>query len=505
MNKTVNIQKDKVDGIRLRVFGKNALLYALGNAGARGGAIILIPLYTHSLSMKDYGLLITLLITIQIMTTIMSLGTQKGLLRFMKEGEDRNMVGQLFGSTVVLIIGGGLVVTGLCFGFFLPFLGRLLNTDGIFSFIALSCLAAFFQALFTQLTSYFRAKNEGVRFVSANLAAFLFLVLTNVVFLRILGWGVQGALGAMIITYGGFWAFLFISLIMKIRLGFSMDWGKRILRFSFPLLSAMLWDLVMDTFAIYFLGYLGSLEQVAIYSLGYKIAQIAYIALILPFQLAYEPLVYGHLNSEINVVISKLFTYLMMGYLLVSFGIAFFSRPLLSVIAPPTYFSAYKVVFLMLPGFGFIGVYYIAESLLGIRNRTSILGLVVSLTTLGSLVLNYFLIPVWGIYGAILTFNLTRMLTATILMVVGLRIFPIPLEKLRLGVILALFLFLLFLVYALCGIPSYLYYTVIPITAGTILFLLYSGDFLKSREKEMIRNLLQRIRSRVSMQEISAN
>ena len=504
-NKTTNMQTDQVDGIHLKVFGKNALLYALGNVSARAGAFILIPLYTHSLSIKDYGRLITLLVTIQIMATVMSLGIQKGILRFMREGEDRNVVGKLLGSTVILIMGGALVVTGLSFGFFLPFLRKLLDAYEVFGHVALSCLVAFFQVLFTQVTSYYRAKNLVLRFIYANLAAFLLLILTNVVFLQILGWGIEGVLGSMVITYGGLWVFLFTCLIMKIRLGFSMDWGKRILGFSFPLLPAMLWDLVMDTFTIYFLSYLGGLEQVAIYSLGYKVAQVAYITLILPFQLAYEPLVYGHLNSEIKVVISKLFTYLMMGYLLISFGIVFFLRPLLSVIAPPAYFSAYTVVFLMLPGFGFIGIYYIAESLLGIRNRTSILGIVVGLTTLGSLVFNYLFIPLWGMYGAILSFNLIRMLTATILMVVGLRVFPIPLEGTRLGVIGGLFVLSLFFVFVLGGTRDYIYYTVIPAGACTTLCLLYFENFFDEQEKAAIKKLFKHFRLRISERKLIAD
>lgn len=490
--------------MNFKVFGKNTLIYAIGNVSVRAGAFLLIPLYTHSLSLRDYGLLSTLLITIQMMTFVMSLGTYKGFMRFANEYESKNLMGKLLGSAVGMTIVGAFFVIGVCFVFFLPLFRSLLHTQEVHGYVILTCLAALFQALYTHATTYYRVKNERFKFIIANLTSLMLLIATNVAFLRIFVEGVKGILVAQVVTYGGLWLLLYASLISNTGLGFSFDLAKRLIWFSFPLLFAMLWDLVMGTSAIYFLGYFGSLEQVAIYSLGYKIVQIVYIALILPFQLAYEPFVYGNLDDpKIKIVIPKLLTYLMLGYAFAALSIIFVLRALLPIIAPPNYFSAYNVAFLMLPGIAFVGVYYVAESLLGIRNKTSWIGGFVTIITLGSIALNYFLIPLWGMYGAIFVFNIIMVLTALILMVMGMKVFPIHLERARLGVIGALYLFFSIFVYELREVPPYIYYSAIPMTVLIIIGFLYRGSFFNDGEKEIIKKLLQGVRLKTISKEIA--
>ena len=426
------------------------------------------------------------------MIILMSVGTQKGFIRFAKECEDRGLMGKLMGSTLAITVLGFFFIGGISLLFLMPLFRQWLETKAIQDYILLTCLSAFAQAVYIQTTSYYRATEKGFYFMGANLAALLLLIGANIILLRIFPYGVRGVLMAQVLTYGGVGLFFFFMVVTKTGLGFSLELVKRLLSFSFPLLFAMSWDLVMETSAVYLLGYFGNLEQVAIYSLGHKLAQIAYISLIYPFQLAYEPFVYGNLDHpKLKRSISKLLTYLMLTFTLISFALVFMSRPLLSIIAPPDYFSAHTVVFLMLPGIAFIGVYYIGESLLSIKNRTTSIGGIVIFSTLLSLVLNYLLIPRWGIYGAIFVFNVTTMLTAVLLMALARKVFPIPLEAMRLGWIGGLFIFFLGFVFMLGDAPASIYYAVIPCVGGIVLTLLYLGPFFDEGEKAMIKSIFK--------------
>ena len=473
-------------------FGKNTVIYAIGNGCMRAVTFLLIPLYTHSLTLREYGLLSALFVTSQIMIILMSVGTQKGFVRFAKECEDRGLMGKLMGSTLAITVLGFFFVGGISLLFLMPLFRQWLETKAIQDYILLTCLSAFAQAIYTHTTSYYRATEKGLYFMGANLTALLLLIGTNIILLRIFSHGVEGVLLAQVLTYGGVGLFFLFLVVTKTGLGFSLELVKRLLSFSFPLLFAMSWDLVMETSAIYLLGYFGNLEQVAIYSLGHKLAQIGYISLIFPFQLAYEPFVYGNIeHPRLRRSISKLLTYLMLTYALISFALVFLSRPLLSIIAPPDYFSARTVVFLMLPGIAFIGVYYIGESLLGIKNRTPLTGGTVIFFTLLSLLLNYLLIPHWGVYGAIFVFNVTTMLTAVLLMALAKKVFPIPLEAVRLGWIGGLFVFFLFFVFMLGDAPASVYYAVIPCVGGIVLTLLYLAPFFDEEEKAIIKSVFK--------------
>ena len=300
---------------------------------------------------------------------------------------------------------------------------------------------------------------------------------------------------AQIITYGCLWLLVSFNVFSKIGIGISMQLILKLLRFSLPLVFVMSGGLITDASAIYFLGYFRSLEDVAIYSLGYKMAQVSYIAFIAPFQLAYEPFVFANINMPgIRLTIAKLLTYLMIGFAFVAFGIVFISRELLSIIAPPEYFSAYLVIFLILPGIAFRGVYYIGESLLYIKKKTYVTGTIITVFTILSVGLNYLLIPLYGIYGVILVFNFTLISITLLSLILGMKTFPIPLEGKRLvisGVLLILFLLLVFL---LRETRAYIFYSIIPLIAVTSIVFIYFSSFFDETEKLAIRDILYRIR-----------
>ena len=449
--------------------------------------------------MAEYGVLCTLLVTIQMMTLLMGMATDKGFLRFASECEARNSLGMLLGSTLVLNCVGALVVSAMSVSILLPVFSRILRSPHVFTYMALACLVAVFQAMFDRTVVYFRAKHLGFKFLVANIPVLLMLLATNILFIQILKQGIQGALLAQILTYGSVWLGIFIYVVRKTGFGLSRFLIERLLRFSLPLVGALAAALSLDLLAVYILGFFTGHENVAIYSLGHKIAQICVMAVILPFQLAYEPFVYGNIDHpEIKTMVSKFLTYLMFTYAIGAIAIAFFTRPLLSVLAPPAYHQAYQVVLMLLPALGFQGIYYVGESLLGIGHKTGLVAGIMIFFCMLAVPLYYLFVPIWGIYGATGIFGLVQMLTGTATMVAGHRVFPIRLETRRLGIIGVVFLSLLIIVLALFRTEPYLYYTFIPIAIGVAFCLLYNGRFADDVERSFIKGLVQIIRLRMT-------
>ena len=215
--------------------------------------------------------------------------------------------------------------------------------------------------------------------------------------------------------------------------------------------------------------------------------------LILPFHLAYGPFVYANIKTPgIQDTISRVLTYLMLCFAFVAFGIAYMTRDLLAIIAPPEYFSAYTITFLILPALAFRGIYYIGESLLYISHKTHIVGTCVSIFTLLSIILNFLFIRVWGIYGAICVFIIILVATSLVTLSLGIKNFPILVEWRRL--ITAGFMLSGFLIstYLLFNTHVYLYHSFIPIlTIATLISLYYSG-FFNEREKHFLKEGFQK-------------
>jgi O-antigen/teichoic acid export membrane protein len=479
--------------MNLSRFGTNALLYALGTMGLRAASFLLIPIYTHSLPVHDYGLLAVLLQTAQIMIIVMSLGSRTALIRFAKEYDEKDRAGVLLGTSLLITAAGAVLVTIIATLFLPPLFKSVLHTENVSTFVLLTCAGAGFNCLSIHLISYYRAGQEGLKVIMVSLLGAVSLIVLTLVFFRVLHLGIYGALLAQAIAFGALTAFLLVTVSSKTRLELSMPLAWDLVRFGLPLILVMAGGLITQGSAIYFLSYFRGLEEVGVYSLGLKMAQISEMVLILPFQMAYEPFVFGHIgDSRLWSTISRLLTYLMIAFAFVACGIVFVARDLMPWIAPPAYGSAYFLIFLIVPAISFRGVYYIGESLLYIERRTRLVGTIVATFTVLSVALNYLWIWRWGMYGAIAVFALTTVCTAVVVMKLGLRMSSVRIETDRLWVAAtALFVFLA-TVYALHDTSRLVYYSLIPAAVFAGALLLYVSGFTKKEERRAIQHFVGR-------------
>lgn len=480
--------------MQLKLFGRNATIYAFGNIGLRISSFLLIPLYTHTLSIEEYGTLATLLMTIQILLAIMGFGTQRSFTRFATEYDNQNKTGLLFCSILQLNLVSGMIVTSITLILFKSVLGSVLHFENVTKYILLACGVALTQSLFLNIINYYRTFNEGLKYAISSVSAAILMILLTLIMLLKFNMGIPGVLLAQILTYGILGFLISLNIVYKNGLGFSSGVLKEIAIFGFPLIFSTSADLVLDTSALYFLGFFSDFKMVAIYSIGYKLAQIAGMVLILPFQLAYEPFVFANTqNPELKITISKLLTYLMLLFSFVALGIVFVSRKLLPVIAPPEYTQSYLIIFLILPGIAFKGVHYVGQSLLHIKNRSYVTGINATIFTILSVLFNFIFVKLYGFYGAALVFNFTMIGSALVLIIIGMKTFPIPLERIRLIITGFLAFSFLTLVFLLRTSEFYIYYTTIPLIALLIFGLLFYFNFFNDEEKIHINNFARKI------------
>ena len=448
---------------RQSAFGKNALAYGIGNIGSRAASFLLIPVYTRSLSLADYGLLATLLAVTQILVILIDAGLRKAQLRFTPEYREQGRLGQLLGTSLLMNFINGAIVLLLCIVVGLRLFRLLLHTDQVMVYVVLSWAAALCQSLFLYTITYYRTHSEPTRFIMGAITAAVLLLTFSSIFLIIFHEGVKAALMAQVVAYGGLWLFLVVAVLRQTGVGLSAEIASVLVRYGSPLILVMSGRLITDTVALFFLGHFRSLEEVAVYSLGYKLAQIAGILLILPFQLEYEAFVYANLQSpNIRSTISQITTNLMFAFAVIAFGIAYWSRDVLTLIAPPAYASAYLVVLLSVPFIGFDGISYVGESLLNIQKKTYVTAITVTSFSVLGIVLDYLLIPSWGVWGVVTASAVNLTGTGVCLMAFGLKSFPIPLQYRRLGGAALFLASLLTGVFFLKRTSPYLYYGVPP-------------------------------------------
>jgi len=477
----------------LKLLGKNTAIYAFGNVGMRAAAFLVIPLYTHKLSINAYGFLATLQLTMQMMMIFVDSGMRSGLVRFTKEFKENNMYGNLLGTSSLINILAGVMATSILLGFFTDFFRNVLHLYNVSLYICLVCGAAVAQSLAIHLMSYYRAEDKALQFMVTGISSSLFLILANGVFLYGFNLGVKGALWASLATYLILLVLLSWDIFSKTGIGISWSLIPSLLHFGFPLVFSNFALLIMGGASIYFLSYYLGLESVAIFSLGSKLASVLVMALILPFQLAVEPFVFTNLSrANIKGIISKMMTYLFLAIIFMFFIILFGSRILLPLIAPPAYSPAFLIILFLLPGTAFIGIYYIGQTLLGAVKKNHILGFIMTIFVIISILLNYLLIPMMGLYGAVVVTNLSYIFAGVTIFDLGKKYFPFTIEWKRISICGGIIVFF-FLLFFLLAKANLLIFTALSLLAclGSIV-ILFRLQFFSSEEKTLLKELLQK-------------
>jgi len=479
----------------LKSFGKNTIIYAIGAIFVRAGAFFLIPLYTHCLSINDYGLLATLLITVQIMMTLMGLGMRTTLVRFAKDYEVKKKMNILLGTSTLINLLGGLIGSSLLFAFFVRFFRSVLHGNDVYQYMGLVCCIALLQSLNMHIVSYYRARGEALKYMMVGVSTPILLFITSFLLISVFDLGVTGALLASVITHGAILSILSIHVFSNTGLGVSIYLVPELLRFGCPLVFSMSSEVVIEAAGIYLLSYFAGLHVVAVYSLGYKFAQLLGITVVGPFSLAFQPYVFADIDTPgVKETISRLLTYLVLAVMSMAFLIVLGSRLLLPLFAPPQYSSAFLVVLLLLPATAFLGLYYFGETLLSASKKTHIIGFTMSVCALVSIILNYILIQAFGWYGAAISLNVSFILAGSAVSVIGIRKLGVTLEWRRLRILGALILFVFFAFVAVRSVNIFLFGAVALVSAAGIISALLKSGFFHSDEIIAIKKLILKAR-----------
>lgn len=484
----------------LGFLGKATFLYAVGNICLRAASFLLIPVYAHYLSIDDYGLLMTLLLTIQFMLVAMNCGAEHSIVRFAKHYGKNGQIDSLMGTSFVISLMASVIVACVTLTLLIPFFQNILHREEIYWLVGFTLSSAFFQSLCDSLTAYYRSQGKPVKYMVVGVVTALMLTVISFVFLYILKMGINGALLAKIITYA--WVFSIVAWQVYSKTGFrvSLKLAPKLFHFGMPLAMSSFGQFATTGAAIYFLSFLAGLESVAVFSLGHKLASVLSMVIVLPFQLSFQPYVFSQLDApDIKKQMGRLLTYLMWSVTIGSFGVLFASRLLLPLIAPPEYANAFTVTLFMMPAMALSGVFYYGETLLKTAQKSYVIGLTVILCAVFSVIANFILINYIGWHGALLASNCTFLVLGGSIFFIGLREYSVPIEWRRLRIAAVLFLGVLLVNLLLLKANLYLYCSLSLAVAVPITYITARGSFWDDSEKNAVKQLFQKIRTTVSL------
>lgn len=409
---------------------RNTAVYAAGNFAVRLVGLILIPFLTNTeyLSVSDFGVFSMLEIIIQFLMSIMGLGMYMGLSRFYWDDAFKNRQKSMFFTALGFTVFISAIVSIIVVSFIIPFNQFLFQQNDFTQPLKLATFSAALQAVLLVPHSLLKMQSRSGFFSLINILRALatlgityWLVIQNHT-------GLIGIYEAQIIS-------LILCIVLAMRFIYmnseiTMDkiLVKTLAKYSFPLMLSSVLVLLLGTFDRFVLNSKSGLEDVAVYSLGFKLSNSIKVFIVTSIQLALSPVLMQKMNDKDHgTFYNQILQYFSIGLMFVILAVTLFGRELISIFTvEQIYGNAYLVVVLLAFGFYFEMVKDNVVIGLNIEKKTLLSGSISFVSAGLSLGLNLLLIPIWGIYGAALAFVMIQLIYFGLIYVAAQRIHFMP-------------------------------------------------------------------------------
>ena len=375
---------------------KNSFLFALGSIGSRGISFLMLPLYTRFLTPGEYGEIDVFLTTILLLTPLITVQASESVFRFsMDKNKSRSatLINALF-----LCLAGFVVLLLLA-----PMLIRM-EFFGEYAFVFYSVLLL--TIVDNVLKQFIRGIGRIKSFISSDILYAIVFATSNIGLICLLNWRVNGYLYSLLCAH--FLSIVFLVFFGGARQYFSfgsldLSLLQLMVKYSIPLIPTAIMWWVMNVSDRYFLSYFLGFEAAGIYAVACKIPIILTTANVIFFQAWQISAIEGYGTPDFKNIVSNVFRMLSLSMIICTSLILLILKPLFAVMVTADFYVAWKYVPILLLGVIFSafssywGVIYVASKKTTGALLTSGAGVLINIC------LNILLIPIIGIYGAVIS------------------------------------------------------------------------------------------------------
>jgi O-antigen/teichoic acid export membrane protein len=404
----------------------HSLVYILGSAISVVGGMLIVPVYTHSLSTSAYGLLDTILRFVTMCMSVAFLGIRQAYVRlyFDKQTTAGN---RTLTSTVVvanfavaifilLLLLTLASVAGRNFG-----VGQLTVPRSV----ALSLWIAF-EATFMIGLSHLQVRMRSRQFVIVQLSRLLLLIFLNVTLLMVFHLGLDGALIgnlAVAVLSGSVTA---VVLLRSAGLHPSTEYFKELVTFGLPYVPAVVFFYVIGNADRLTLIHFGAVASLGLLALAGKIGEAALMVFSGPVDYVWSPYalsVYSQADGPKKV--GAMYTKFVSMYALMALGASLAAPIGVSLLAKSDYAFAGRLVPIVALAWLFNVLSTLSDIGILISKKTWVKPLVTGLVALIAVGLQFLLTPRFGVIGAAAGTALTYLSLFLVTRTISQRFYPI--------------------------------------------------------------------------------
>jgi O-antigen/teichoic acid export membrane protein len=442
----------------------------------------------------EQGVLVLLILFSTVAKIVFRLGLEGGFLRlYYEEKSDADRRGLVF-----TIAGFAALAASVLFGAMLlgaPAFGRLVlgtETPHATRYVALAAADVYLGTFAFVPLALLRIQDRPVRFALLNVGRNLANTVLKVAFL-VGGFGISGVLWSDLLATGAWAIALVPTLLANASPHFRPHRLTEALRFGLPKAPHGLMLQLLNLADRRILAGFTDLATVGIYDKGYVLGAGVKFALS-AFEPAWQPFVYGQVGKpDAPLTLARIVTYAWSAFVAVGLLVAVFGRELLMALTftNPAFWAGAPVVPVVTLAYLLHGAFLLTSIGIGISKDTRFYPMITAAAAVTNLLVNFALIPRFGMLGAAWATVLAYAVMAGFGFVLSRRLYPIPFEGGRLGRVSgsALVAFLLSWLAPAALLPA-----LAVKTAALLSFplLLWSLGFLNEPERRWLRERLRR-------------
>jgi len=418
----------------LKKLGKHALIYGTGVVLTRAVGFLLIPLYTHYLTPKDYGTLELIDLTGYIIGYFMGMGLDQAVVRYYHQYADpKDKEAVLSTATWFTALWCAIMVAILVP--LTPVLSQLIFGSNEYApLLMLSWAGLFLGSVVGIQKAIIRAQLHSKRFMTLSLVNTGISVLMNIYFIAILRLGVRGMLYSGIISSFLIGAYLWSRTVP--RTGAKIDMAKLdpMIRYGLPFVPGGIFAFVLNWSDRYFLRHYVDIATVGLYALGYKLGMIVVMLISVPFKFVWSAYIFEiQKRDNAREIYARVATYFLTLYCFVGLAISVLSRELVYIMADPSYRGAEQVIPLVVLGMILMSSDNVFQVGLLIEGRSGYLSVAKGIAAVTNVGLNLVLIPRYGMMGAAWSTTISFGLYCAGIVYAAQKVYPVPFELARLA------------------------------------------------------------------------
>jgi O-antigen/teichoic acid export membrane protein len=390
---------------KLKQLTKDTAVYGTSTILGRFLNFLLIPLYTNVFLPAEYGVVANVYAYIAILNIIYLYGMDSAYLRFastLEVGSKKDNFSTPFYSVALTSIFFSVLIV-LFKDVILKGIGVPFNYSYIIFYFA---LILFFDSIAVTPFIGLRLERKAKKFATIKIINILTNVVLNVVLILKFKMGIKAVfisnLAASLLTIILLFPFIFKNLAAS----FNKELFKRLFKFGIPYLPAGLATMFIQVIDRPILQKLTDLKTLGIYQANYRLG-IFMMLFVSMFQFAWQPFFMANSKEEnAKEIFSKVFTYFTFVSSIILIILSLYIDDLAKFqimgksMIGSAYWSGLGIVPIVLLGYMFNGLYVNLTAGIYIEEKSKYVPLVTGIGAAVNVIVNFALIPVWGIMGA---------------------------------------------------------------------------------------------------------